>query len=238
MTGVQVLFEDNHCLALLKPGGLLTQGGPVGVTSLESLAREYLKEKYHKAGRVYLGVPHRLDRPVSGVVLFARSTKSAQRLAEQFRERQVRKTYVAVVEPAADGSYPPEEGEWRDWLRKIAEEARTEVVTAETVGAREAVLRFARLGMLDEGALLRLEPLTGRMHQLRAQASSRGWAICGDVLYGAKRGFGPEVEEPRERVIALHGLSLTFLHPIRYEPITVRAPLPDYWSAGARNIVE
>src|SRR4051794_549680 len=110
-----VLYEDNHCLAVAKPAPLLTQGPP-GVPSLEALVKAYLKEKYAKPGRVYLGVPHRLDRPVSGVVVFARNTKAAQRLAEQFRERQVRKVYWALVERDAAGSPPPEEGLWEDWL--------------------------------------------------------------------------------------------------------------------------
>src|SRR3954469_14508190 len=136
-----VLFEDNHCLAVAKPAPLLTQGPP-GVPSLEAMAKAYLRERYGKPGRVYLGVPHRLDRPVSGVVVFARNTKAAQRLAEQFRERQVRKVYWALVERDAAGFPPPEEGLWEDWLLKVREEARTEVVTADTPGARPASLHF------------------------------------------------------------------------------------------------
>src|SRR5437763_6588761 len=136
MDALEVLYEDNHCLALAKPAGLLTQGVPPGIPTLEAQAKAYLGEKYAKAGNVYLGIPHRLDRPVSGVVLFARSTKAAQRLAEQFRERQVTKCYVALVEGT-----PPEEGEWRDWLLKVAAEARSEIATPETPGAREAVLK-------------------------------------------------------------------------------------------------
>src|SRR5436309_13206424 len=127
-----VRYEDNHCLALAKPPGLLTQGVPPGVPTLEALAKAYLKEKYRKAGNVYLGIPHRLDRPVSGVVLFARNTKAARRLAEQFRERQVRKTYWALVEADTSGALPPAESVWEDWLLKVKEEARTEIVTAET----------------------------------------------------------------------------------------------------------
>src|SRR5262252_7095406 len=139
-----ILFEDNHCLAVAKPAALLTQGPP-GVPSLEAQVKAYLKERYHKAGNVYLGVPHRLDRPVSGVVLFARNTKAARRLAEQFVRRQVRKLYWAAVELAADGGLPPESGVWEDWLLKVKEEARAERVTPETPGARRAVLRFRRL---------------------------------------------------------------------------------------------
>src|SRR5437660_10156250 len=121
-TDLTILFEDNHCLAVAKPAALLTQGVPPGVPTLESQVKAYLKEKYHKSGNVYLGIPHRIDRPVSGVVLFARNTKAARRLAEQFQQRQVTKVYWAAVE----GEVDPAEGTWQDWLRKIKEEARSE----------------------------------------------------------------------------------------------------------------
>jgi 23S rRNA pseudouridine1911/1915/1917 synthase len=224
-----VLFEDNHCLAVAKPAPLLTQGVPPGVPTLEAMAKAYLRTKYNKAGNVYLGIPHRLDRPVSGVVVFARNTKAARRLAEQFRDREVRKVYWAIVEPSADGSLPPAEGVWEDWLLKVKEESRTELTTAETPGARQAVLKFRRLEVRDGGALLEIEPETGRMHQIRVQAASHGWPIRGDEQYGAKQRFGPPVELPRDRIIALHARSLTFLHPIRYEAMTVTAPLPEVW---------
>jgi 23S rRNA pseudouridine1911/1915/1917 synthase len=220
-----VLYEDNHCLALAKPAPLLTQGVPPGIPTLESMAKAYLKERYHKAGNVYLGIPHRLDRPVSGVVLFARSTKAAQRLAEQFQKHQVVKVYWAVVE----GNAEPETGQWSDWLLKLPEEARSKRVSAETLGARRAVLDYHKLGAGLGMTLLEVRPKTGRMHQIRVQAAERGWPILGDFLYGAKQSFGPAVSMRRERVIALHARSLTFLHPIRFEPITVTAPLPDYW---------
>ena len=224
-----ILYEDNHCLAVAKPAPLLTQGVPPGVPTLEAMVKAYLKERYHKPGNVYLGIPHRLDRPVSGVVVFARNTKAARRLAEQFSQRQVRKVYWAVVEPNADGALPPEEGVWEDWLLKIKDEARTERVASETPGARQAVLRFRRLSASADGALLEIEPETGRMHQIRVQAATRGWPVRGDFLYGGRLPFGPPAELPRDRIIALHARSLTFLHPIRYEPLTVTAPAPEAW---------
>lgn len=127
MTEPTVLFEDNHCLAVAKPGGLLTQGVPEGLPTLEAWTRDYLRTKYGKKGRVYLGIPHRLDRPVSGVVLFAKSSKAAARLAEQFRERQVTKVY------RARGGWHrcAPEGSWVDWLRKLPDESRTEVSAAD-----------------------------------------------------------------------------------------------------------
>jgi 23S rRNA pseudouridine1911/1915/1917 synthase len=221
-----ILFEDNHCLAVSKPAPLLTQGPPTGsVPSLEALVRAYLKERYQKAGNVYLGIPHRLDRPVTGVVLFARQTKSAQRLAEQFRNRQVEKVYWAVVE----GDVQPAEGTWEDWLLKVPDQARSERTDPSTAGAKAARLHYRRLAAGPEATLVEIRPQTGRMHQIRVQAAARGWPVRGDVLYGSHLPFGPPAERPRDRVIALHARSLTFLHPIRYEPITVTAPLPPSW---------
>src|SRR5213078_2426586 len=136
-----VLFEDNHCLAVAKPAPLLTQGVPPGIPTLERMVKDYIRARYQKPGNVYLGIPHRLDRPVSGVVLFARNTKAARRLAEQFQNRTVRKVYWALVQ----GIVEPAEGDWEDWLLKVAEEARTERATADTPGARHAVLHYRRL---------------------------------------------------------------------------------------------
>jgi 23S rRNA pseudouridine1911/1915/1917 synthase len=233
MDALTILYEDNHCLAVAKPAPLLTQGVPPGIPTLEAMVKAYLKERYRKPGNVYLGIPHRLDRPVSGVVVFARNTKAARRLAEQFQNRQVRKVYWAVVEPARGGELPPEEGAWEDWLLKVREEARGERVTADTPGARRAALRYRRVHGNESGALLEIEPETGRMHQIRVQAASRGWPVRGDVLYGSRLPFGPPVELARDRIIALHARSLTFLHPIRYEPLTVTAPLPPAWGEWA-----
>lgn len=226
---MHILYEDNHCLAVAKPAPLLTQGVPAGVPTLEAMVKAYLKERYHKPGNVYLGIPHRLDRPVSGVVVFARNTKAARRLAEQFQQRQVTKIYWAAVETTDAQHVPPEQGVWEDWLLKLAEEARSEVVQPDVPGARWASLRFRRLSATAETTLLEIFPETGRMHQIRVQASSRGWPIRGDSLYGSRLAFGPPSELARERMIALHARSLTFLHPIRYEPITLEAPLPKAW---------
>jgi 23S rRNA pseudouridine1911/1915/1917 synthase len=224
---LDILLEDNHCLAVVKPAGLSTQAPP-GFDSLEARVKEYLRQCHAKTGRVYLGIPHRLDRPVSGVVLFARQTKSAQRLAEQFRDRQVTKVYWAAVE----GDVQPTEGTWEDWLTKVPGEARALAATPDTLGARRAVLSYRRLAAIPGGTLLELRPETGRMHQLRVQAALRGWPIQGDLLYGATQPFSGG----SERIIGLHGRSLTFLHPIRFEPIALTAPLPDSWRQ--RGIVE
>src|SRR5437660_9082939 len=140
-----VLYEDNHCLAVAKPAPLLTQGVPTGLPSLESWAKDYLRTKYGKPGNVYLGVPHRLDRPVSGVVLFARNSKAARRLAEQFQRHQVVKVYWAVVE----GDVRPDEGAWDDHLRKLPDKARAEVTAPGTPDAKSAVTHYRVLRRLD-----------------------------------------------------------------------------------------
>ena len=148
-----ILYEDNHCLAVAKPAPLLTQGVPPSVPTLEAMVKGYIKDRYKKPGNVYLGIPHRLDRPVSGVVVFARNTKAAARLAEQFQQRQVRKVYWAVVEPNAEGGLPPESGVWEDWLLKIQDEARTERVAPETPRARSSGAAFsAVVGVGGRGA--------------------------------------------------------------------------------------
>ena len=139
-----VLFEDNHCLAVAKPAPLLTQAAP-DVPSLEALVKCYIKDRYKKPGNVYLGIPHRLDRPVSGVVVFAHNTKAARRLAEQFQQRQVRKVYWAVVEFNAQGEPPPLEGVWEDWLLKIQDEARTERVAADAPKARRGAAALSAI---------------------------------------------------------------------------------------------
>jgi 23S rRNA pseudouridine1911/1915/1917 synthase len=221
---LDILYEDNHCLAVAKPAPLLTQAPP-DVPSLEQIVRDYIKTKYNKPGRVYLGIPHRLDRPVTGVVLFARQTVSAQRLADQFRQRQVSKVYWAVVE----GVVEPKEGQWQDYLLKVSEEARAERAEVDTPGAKLAQLDYDCLAVTSEWSLLEFRPRTGRMHQLRVQSALRGHPIWGDRWYGSHYDFGQATESSRDRIIALHARSLTFLHPVRYEPVTVVAPLSRMW---------
>ena len=222
---MRILFEDNHCLAVAKPAGLLTQA-PAGVPSAERWAKEHIRTKFGKTGNVYLGVPHRLDRPVSGVLLFARSGKAARRLAEQFRDRVVVKTYWGLVE----GELNEAEGEWRDWLRKVPNESRAEIVAEDAEGAKLAAMRFRLLNVGDGCAMVEFRPETGRMHQIRIQSASRGHPLLGDALYGSKVAFGPTADEPRDRIIALHARSLLFLHPISYEPMTLDAPLGEDWA--------
>ena len=221
---VHVLFEDPHLLVVNKPAPLLTQAPP-GVPSLEAMAKAYIKAKHAKPAGVYLGIPHRLDRPVSGVVCFARNTKAAQRVHAQFQDHKVRKVYWALVE----SEVTPEVGVWDDWVRKVPEESRVERAKEGEPGAKLAMLEYRVLKKLDGSTLIELTPLTGRMHQLRVQAAWRGHAVLGDAAYGSARTFGPPAEQPRDRVIALHARSLTLTHPFTKETLTWVAPLPEYW---------
>ncbi|MBI3466239.1 MAG: RNA pseudouridine synthase [Planctomycetes bacterium] len=225
---LEILLDDGPVLAVNKPSGLLTQGVPRVIPTLEAQVKAYIKERFHKPGNVYLGIPHRLDRPVSGVVVFARNSKAARRLAEQFQQRQVRKVYWGVVEKPPD----PPEGTIADWLQKLPDQARAEVVTAGSASARECTLHYRTLATASGLALLEIEPATGRMHQIRLQLASRGWCLVGDSLYGARSALLAErLPDARAEPIALHARSLTFLHPIRYDAVTVTAPVPAIWQS-------
>ena len=191
----EVLLEDNHCLAVVKPAGALTthyqQGGE---ETVDRLLKRYLKEKYGKPGNVFLGVVHRLDKPVSGVLLFARTSKAAARLSEQFREGSVEKVYWAVVE----GEVGKQAGSLEDWLLKDEQRGRVEIVEPRTDGARQALLHYTTRGQHNGLTWLELRPQTGRRHQLRTQLAHHGHPICGDAKYGAVRTFSPG-RRPRPR---------------------------------------
>jgi len=225
-----ILFEDNHVLAVNKPAPLLTQAPPQ-VPSLEAMVKEYIRRKYAKTAGIYLGIPHRLDRPVSGVIVFARSTKAAQRIHAQFQEHRVRKVYWAMVE----GEVMPESGVWDDWIRKITTEARTVKAAESEPGAKLATLEYRVLERVLGGTLIEFSPLTGRMHQLRVQAAWRGHPVFGDTIYGSSRPFGPAAELPRDRVIALHARRLTFTHPTTQRELILEASLPAYWEVIDRR---
>jgi 23S rRNA pseudouridine1911/1915/1917 synthase len=219
-----ILCDDGPLLAVNKPAGLLTQGVPTGLPTLEAWVKAYLKSKYDKPGNVYLGIPHRLDRPVSGVMVFAKNSKAAARLAEQFRNRTVRKWYVCVTV----GVPSPPSGVLTDWLLKDAEQAHVLIVPPDVTGARRCELRYEVLATRNETALVRVELLTGRMHQIRVQFAARGWPIVGDVQYGAP---GEPGASATGASIALHAERLDLKHPIRYDDLSLRAPLPEGWAA-------
>ncbi|MGE3821228.1 MAG: RluA family pseudouridine synthase [Isosphaeraceae bacterium] len=221
-----VLFEDAHVLALAKPAGMLTQGFAGGEPTLEDAARAHLGPE--NPGRVHLGTVHRLDRPVSGVVLWAKTAKAARRLAKQFEEGRTTKEYAAIVEvgPGAEVPGVGVETIWEDWLtEKTDARGVVRVVAPETPGARRALTRVRREapppGDWEGLAWLPLWPRTGRTHQLRAQASRRGLPVWGDVAYGSGRPFPVG--------IALHARSITFDHPTLARPTTIVCPWPDSW---------
>lgn len=222
----EILCEDGPVIAVNKPPGLVSQAGPAGIPSIVNDVKAYLAKKYDKPGEVYLGVPHRLDRPVSGVLVFSRNSKCAARLAEQFAKRQVRKVYRAVVERAPE----PDSGDLVDWLYRIPNEPRVVIATPATPDAREARLAYRTIARSKGRALIEVDLGTGRMHQIRIQLGSRGWPIVGDAQYGATSQFpGSRQGLDYETPIALHAYQLTILHPIRYEPLTITAPLPRTW---------
>ncbi len=223
---VEILLEQGPCLVVNKPPGLLTQATP-GIDSLEWRVKEFLKQREQKAGNVYLGVPHRLDRPASGAIVLARHVRAARRLAEQFEARTVRKVYWACV----GGRVVPAEGTWRDWVRKVPDQARAEPVPPDHPDAREAILRYRTLGVFEWGTWLEVELETGRMHQVRIQAAARGHPVLGDAMYGSEVPFGPPVADWRLRAIALHARALHFRHPMTHEALEVTAPTPPEWVA-------
>ena len=207
-----------------KPGGLLTQGPP-GIDSLELRTKHFLKVRDEKPGKVYLGVPHRLDRPVSGAITVVKNVRAAQRISKQIEQRSVTKTYWAVVGGVVNSS----DGMWEDSMRKVPDEARSEIVPADHPDAKRAQLKYRSIATNGSVTLLEIELITGRTHQIRLQCGSRGLPILGDELYGSEEAFGPETTDLRKRWIALHARRLAFEHPISKEPVDQTAPLPEWW---------
>jgi RluA family pseudouridine synthase len=226
--GFQLLYEQGPCLVICKPGGVATQAPP-GIDSMVVRITRFLKQREDKPGKVYLGVPHRLDRPVSGAMVFARHVRATRRIAEQFEGRMVEKHYWAVVE----GEVTPEHGTWADSMRKIPDVARAEIVEHGHPEGRQAVLHYRVLERGPLGSLLEIQLETGRMHQIRVQAASRGHPVLGDHQYGATTPFGPQAVDARQRWIALHARRLRFRHPMTREIVLQAAPLPDAWNVFA-----
>ena len=216
---LDVIYEDNHLLAVLKPAGLATMGLPEGRPTLLGVAKEYVKERYHKPGNVYLGVMSRLDAPVTGIVLLARTSKAARRLTEQFRTRKVDKVYWAL----AEGMVEPAGDAWENWVAADQRHRRMHVVGPSHPGAKAARLAYRRLDAVGGISLLEVELETGRKHQIRVQLADRGHPIVGDRKYGSRRRFPSG--------IALHARRLVINHPVRGEPLILEGPLPEAWHA-------
>ncbi|MFH1268745.1 MAG: RluA family pseudouridine synthase [Planctomycetota bacterium] len=224
--GFEILYESPACLVVSKPPGLLTQAPP-GIDSLEVRIKAFLQNRDGAPGDVYLGVPHRIDRPASGAMVLGKSRRATRELAEQFEHRTVGKIYWACVE----GPVAPAAGTWRDFLRKVPGQARAEVVTTDHPHAQLALLDYRSLEDAPWGRWLEIKLKTGRTHQIRVQAASRGHPVLGDAQYGSTFPFGPRHEDERLSAIALHARGLSFRHPKTREPVSVTASLPAAWSA-------
>lgn len=227
--GFEILYEQGPCLAINKPAGLLTQA-PRWIDSLERRIKAYLAKYEGRPENGYLGIPHRLDRPVSGVILFGKHSRAAHRLSKQFEKREVQKRYWAVVA----GTVVPPVGTWIDYMRKIPDVPQGEIVAEDHPDARKAVLHYKVLQSLtyhDQSVtLLEIELETGRMHQIRLQTSVRGYPILGDAMYGSTIPFDEHFEDERCRSIALHAVSISFCDPMTHQPVTLQAPLPETWN--------
>lgn len=225
---LEILYENGPVLVVNKEAGVLTQA-PRGIDSMEVRVKEYYRRQEGKPAdaNIYLGITHRMDRPTTGALIFARHVRAAQRICAQFAERTISKTYWAFVE----GRVTPDEGTWTDYLHKRHGIPQPEVVTADHPAGKHAVLHYRVLWHSTLGSWLEIELETGRTHQIRIQAKSRGYIVVGDEDYGSRTPFGEFKEEPRERPIALHARYIGFRHPMTGESVSVTAPLPSAWNA-------
>lgn len=217
---IEVLYEDNHLIAVNKKSGDIVQGDKTGDTPLSDFVKAYIKKKYNKPGEVFLGTIHRIDRPTSGVVLYARTSKALSRMNEQFREKQVQKTYWTVVEKTP----PTKSGTLENYLQKNQKQNKSYVTKSK--GGKHAILDYKLLRKLDNFFHLEIKPKTGRHHQIRVQLATIGCIIKGDLKYGAKR-------SNKDASIHLLSQKLEFVHPVTKEDITIVAPAPkeSVWDA-------
>lgn len=211
----EVIYEDNHLLVVNKSAGILVQGDVTGDAPLVELCKEYIKKKHQKPGAVFLGVVHRIDRPVSGVVVLARTSKALERMNALFRERETKKTYWAIVR----NKPPREEDTLVHWLSKDEKKNKATAYRKDTVGALRSELQYKVVGTAEGHWLLEVNPVTGRPHQIRVQLASIGCVIKGDVKYGDDL---PNADGS----ICLHARHLTFVHPVKKELISLEAALP------------
>ena len=223
---MDVVYEDNHIIIVNKQSGEIVQGDKTGDTPLSDIVKQYIKEKYNKPGNVFLGVVHRLDRPVSGLVVFAKTSKALSRLNEMFRTGDVHKTYWAIVKK---NDIAPE-ATLTDWLTRNERQNKSYAHNREVPGAKKAVLSYKVRSMSDNYMLLEVRLMTGRHHQIRCQLAHMGCPIKGDLKYGSPRS-NPDGS------ISLMSRRVEFVHPVSKETIAVEAPLPDdrLWLALAQN---
>ena len=219
MQGLQILHEDNHLIAVNKPGGWLVQGDQTGDKPIVEFVKDYIKDRYNKPGDVFLGIPHRLDRPVSGVVVFARTSKGLERMNKLFREREIKKTYWAVTSERPN----PIEGHLTHWITKDRQRNLAKAFdrpSNRNKDAKKSELDYKLLAGIGSNFLLEVNPLTGRPHQIRVQLSKLGTPIKGDLKYGA-------ASPNEDGCIHLHSRSLSFIHPVKKEPVVITADPPE-----------
>lgn len=219
---LDVLFEDNHIIIVNKRSGDITQGDKTGDKPLSDVVKEYIKEKYNKAGNVFLGVVHRLDRPTSGVIIFARTSKSLERLNKMLRDKNISKTYWAIVK-----DHPKKEKDTLiNYLKKNPKNNKSSVYPKEITDSKKAILHYQLIKKLDNYSLLEIDLETGRHHQIRAQLASLGFPIKGDLKYGFNR-------SNKDGSIHLHARKIVFMHPVTKDEVSVIAHTPDevIWNA-------
>lgn len=219
---IDILYEDNHLIALNKKSGDIVQGDKTGDKPLSEFVKDYLREKYNKPGNVYCGVIHRIDRPVTGVVIFAKTSKALSRMNTLFREKDLQKTYWAIINNMPD----KEEATLTHYLIKNNRNNKSKAFNFPKEGALKSILSYTTLKKLDRYFLVKVQPKTGRHHQIRVQLAQIGCTIKGDLKYGAKR-------SNKDASINLHARQLEFIHPIKKESILITAPPPKtpIWSA-------
>jgi 23S rRNA pseudouridine1911/1915/1917 synthase len=223
----EILYEDNHIIAVYKRSSDLSQGDKTGDISLDTEVKKYIAEKYKKSGDVFLGVVHRLDRPVSGVILFGRTSKALERLNEMFRTKQIKKIYFAIVKERP----PADEATITHFLKKNEKQNKSYVYDYEVKGSKEASLTYRLKGRSEKYYLLEVELHSGRHHQIRAQLAKIGCPVKGDLKYGFPR-------SNEDGGISLFARKLEFIHPVKKEPVSITAHFPegDIWSVFMDSI--
>ena len=227
MMDLEIIYEDNHLIAINKPNGILVHADDTKDPSLEDILKEYIKEKYQKPGNVFLQSCHRLDRPVSGALIFAKTSKGKDRMRQLFTDRKVDKTYLALVTKCPD----PFEADLVNWMFKDRDKNIVEIIKGERPGAVRARTIYKTLGQVGKYFLVQLHPVTGKSHQLRLHMSFIGSPIVGDVKYG-----GITIHDPK--VLMLHCRQMEFIHPIQQIPVVLKATLPKYplWNRHSEDI--
>jgi 23S rRNA pseudouridine1911/1915/1917 synthase len=213
---IELLYEDNHIIAVNKRPSDIVQGDKTGDTPLSDFVKQYLKEKYNKPGEVFVGTVHRIDRPVSGIVLFAKTSKALTRLNELFQTKEIKKTYWAIVKNKPNKS----SGKLIHYLKKNELKNKSKAFEKETTGALRSELDYELIATADNYFFLKINPHTGRHHQIRAQLAAMGCPIKGDLKYGFNR-------SNKDASIHLHARKIEFIHPIKKEPISIVAPPPN-----------